>query len=245
MMSRDVEHKRSSMSTTSSADGQKPSFFHRGQSATSSGSLGGLSSDESAGAASSSDAAAAAAAAALASRSPTKTCVHSWKVAIVWSSHFLWKPGAMARRRVFQRSGSAGMRPWPRIGLRISERRPLSKLSEFSRSTCRAHAGSATTMNDRGPNANLKTGPRSRWYLVSSKKRGPPTSVWRSPDATAAKNRPGPFSSRARRQSQPATLAPSSDSLPSANCSKLLSKIRNASSPPGFEPGYVDPAYRR
>mmetsp|Transcript_18474 Transcript_18474/g.56739 ORF Transcript_18474/g.56739 Transcript_18474/m.56739 type:complete len:238 (-) Transcript_18474:353-1066(-) len=224
MMSRDVEQNRSSMSTMFS-EGAAPFFFQAGHCAKDAETLLVVS--------------------ALLRKSSTRTSVQSWNVANVWSSHLRWNPGAITRRRRFQTSGSAGMRPWPRIGFRISDRMPLSKFSDLSFRTCFAIAGSATTMNDRGPNASLNTGPTSRWYFVNNRKRGPPTIVWRSPVTSDFDSLNGPCSRNAARQSQDATGAWSSLSLPSKNCSRLFNKMRKASTPPGLAPGYVEPAYRR
>mmetsp|Transcript_4580 Transcript_4580/g.13077 ORF Transcript_4580/g.13077 Transcript_4580/m.13077 type:complete len:210 (-) Transcript_4580:300-929(-) len=170
-------------------------------------------------------------------KSTSRSSVQSSKRANVLRNHCLWKAGEMTRRRAFQTSGSAGINPLPRIGAKISARMPLSKFWLPSRSRYRAMLGSATTIKERGPKASLNTGPSSLWYFVRSRKRGPPTKVCRSPAATLPKNVLGPALSRAPCQSQDATSAPSSESLPRMNWSRLLNKIRNESWKPGLLPG--------
>ena len=54
----------------------------------------------------------------------------------MWLSHFLWKPGAMARFLTAHVTGSAGMSPLPMIGSRISASTPLSYFSLLSFRMC-------------------------------------------------------------------------------------------------------------
>mmetsp|Transcript_10426 Transcript_10426/g.34519 ORF Transcript_10426/g.34519 Transcript_10426/m.34519 type:complete len:232 (+) Transcript_10426:1216-1911(+) len=231
MMSSETEQSRSSMSTTpNAARARSGSDFHFGQSSTLVGSWRA-----------SQDFCVSSSASVISRRFSTSSSAHWSKSTIVFWSQPLWNPGEMTRRRRFQTSGSAGMRPLPMMGSRISERMPLSKFSAETLRMCRAIAGSATTMKLRGPKASLYTGPSSPWYLFSRRKSGPPTSVCKSPVTTLYKSLPMPCSEMAPCQSHAATLAPSSESLP-RNWRRLLKRMRMASMAPGLLPGYVDPA---
>ena len=65
-------------------------------------------------------------AAAAASSLPCMTAVQSVKTRTILVIHCWWKAGTMALLRSFHVSKSAGMRPLPMIGSRISARMPLS-----------------------------------------------------------------------------------------------------------------------
>ena len=90
---------------------------------------------------------------------PINGLLHETNVLHMVLYQALWNPGTIARLRTFQVSGSAGIRPLPIMGARISARIPLSYAFEFSLRMYFTIEGSETTKKDLGPKSNLYTPP--------------------------------------------------------------------------------------